>query len=240
MNRYINTIKEQLNKQGQTIEQLLQAIWPNNIGRHARSCVGGSYVLSSVIRWFYITNVGVSSMTGTQKVWDETSSQWITHNITDADIYPQPGTQISDYSAGSYYPCVFVGGRWFAILGGSSGGQSVQYALITQTLEYNDPLKNCYIVERASLVDNVWTKDGNPITITRALGYEGYDSYAQDLRNWQPWYPVNSLVKIISHYDETEADMLYYLDMPMFYTGPETQASLRWNEELGIVQAVWA
>jgi len=122
----------------------------------------------------------------------------------------------------------------------AGGGLATVWAIVTEIPEYNDPTKDRYVVQKASVVTGTWTGDGTDITIERALGYEGYDANAEDIRNWAPWYLVGSLVEIVSRWDEGEAAAQWYIDMPMMYGGEESVSSFRHSEEDGIVQAVWA
>ncbi len=122
---------------------------------------------------------------------------------------------------------------------GTGGGGAVQYAVVTQAPEYNDPAKAKYVVQKASVVGGVWTGDGTDLTITRALGYEGYPTAAQDIRNWLPWYLVGAVVRIVERWDEAAAANAWYLDMPQIYGGAEDASSLRQSEITGHPEAVW-
>ena len=78
--------------------------------------------ISTIIRWFNLTDVSANPMTGTMQRWasEAGTPSWIDHNIIDADIYPHPGNDNSSYSKG-LYPCVYVGNQWF-VVSGSGGG----------------------------------------------------------------------------------------------------------------------
>lgn len=122
---------------------------------------------------------------------------------------------------------------------GHPGGGAIIWAIITQMPEYNDATKAKYIIQKANFNGTAWVGDETDIEITRALGYEGHGSDALDIRNWFPWYPVDSLVKIISKIDQTTGLAMWYIDMPMMYGGPEDESSLRFDETKLIPQAVW-
>lgn len=121
--------------------------------------------------------------------------------------------------------------------GGGGGPVVVTWAEITGVPQYNSAV-DYYTVEKVNLINGVWTKDTIPITIDRALGYEGYVD-ATDIRNWVPWWPVGSLVQIIERWDEAAAANKWFLNMQMFYAGPESEASIRHSAIAGHVEAVW-
>ncbi len=74
----------------------------------------------------------------------------------------------------------------------------------------------------------------------RVLGYEGYPNPAGlDIRNYIPWYKVNSIVRIVQQWDVAAGALKWFLDMPLIFAGAETDASLRWNPTDGLAQAVW-
>jgi len=129
-----------------------------------------------------------------------------------------------------------------SLIDASGGGSNLAtiWAIVTEIPKYNDTTKDRYVVQKASVVTGTWTGDGTDIIIERALGYEGYDTNAEDIRNWAPWYLVGSLVEIVSRWDEGEVATQWYIDMPMMYGGQETISSFRYSEEDGIIQAVWA
>jgi hypothetical protein len=125
--------------------------------------------------------------------------------------------------------------------GGSAGGTT--WYIVTENPVYNDPVRDRYVVQKA-IEDSAgeWEGDGTDVVIERALGYEGYDVDAEDIRNWTPWYLEGAIVKVASHLDDDNSASLgkeFFLDMPMLYTGPETEASLRTHETEGWAQAVW-
>ena len=119
-------------------------------------------------------------------------------------------------------------------------GDSTQWAIVITAPIYDNPAGDKYVVKKASVVTGSWVAEGDPIDIERVLGYEGYDSDAEDIRNWAPWYLAGSIVKIVERWDEAEVSDLWYLDMPMEYGGAEEDASIRFSEDDGITQAVWA
>ncbi|HOM61931.1 MAG TPA: hypothetical protein PLP49_10930 [Anaerohalosphaeraceae bacterium] len=121
----------------------------------------------------------------------------------------------------------------------ATGGEiSYCYAVITQVPEYNTS-KNYYLVQRITLVEEEWIPDGEDLEIDRALGYEGCDTAARDIRNWIPWYAEDSIVKIVQRWDEIDGELKWFLDMPLIYAGAETTASLRHSPITGHVEAVW-
>ena len=123
-------------------------------------------------------------------------------------------------------------------IGGS--GDATQWAIVTTMPEYEESTGDRYTVQKASVDESGnWVGDGTDITIERAIGYEGYDSEAIDIRNWVPWFKVGAIVRIVSRWDEAEADTIWYLDEPLIYTGGETTSGLRYSEELGHPVPVW-
>jgi hypothetical protein len=127
--------------------------------------------------------------------------------------------------------------------GGSGGGVAdFQWAIVLQIPEYNEITKNKYVVQKAvesSTTVNGWEGDGNDIEIDRALGFEGYPEDAKDIRNWNPWYEIGSIVKIVQRFDNETSEEKWFLDMPLMYTGPETTASLRHDVTNNHIEAVW-
>lgn len=132
--------------------------------------------------------------------------------------------------------------------GGGSGGP--QYAIVTEVPEYNDPVKNKFVVQKASKnADDEWAGDGTDIDIERALGFEGHVTHegndnAKDIRNWHPWPSVGTVVQIIQKWDaeqETPANRWYMTGekAPSDYGGSESVASLRVDDETLLTQAVW-
>ena len=126
-------------------------------------------------------------------------------------------------------------------------GETTLWAVIKQGLVYNEAGGDTYTLNLITF-DNPSTggyTEGSEITIDRALGYEGYynsgaDTNDLDLRNYVPWYSVGSIVKVLERYDLLAEEEIYFIDLPIAYTGEETIASLRWDSDTGIVQAVWA
>lgn len=135
---------------------------------------------------------------------------------------------------------------------GGKGG--VIWAIVTQVPEYNDPDKAKFIVQKAVIatVENneVWQGSGTDIEITRAIGFEGYDTAGEDIRNWSPWPAVDSIVKIIARdiiVTDTELEpplevreSAWFLDYPIMFGGDETDSSFRADPDTGAAQAVWA
>jgi len=105
----------------------------------------------------------------------------------------------------------------------------------------SERLKDYYLVKRATVSNGQWIPDGSDeITVKRALGYEGYsDDEAKDIRNWVPWWPVNSIVRIIERWDDVDNQMRWFIAEPMIYTGKPETATLRHHPTDGIVQCVW-
>ena len=119
-------------------------------------------------------------------------------------------------------------------------GDTTQYAIVITAPEYDNPVRDNYVVQKASVIADVWTGDGDDITIERALGYEGYAVAAEDIRNWAPWYLTDSIVKIVFRFDEQAGVDKWFVDMPMMFHGSESQSSIRFSEAGGFTQAVWA
>ncbi len=120
------------------------------------------------------------------------------------------------------------------------GAASLQWAIVTEIPEYDSATADHYTVQKASVnTSGAWVGDGTNITIDRALGYEGYDANATDIRNWLPWFKVGSIVRIVSRWDAAEADTIWYLDEPLKYVGGESTSSFRHNSETGHIVAVW-
>gem|GEM_PF-2241186 len=170
-------------------------------------------------------------------------------NVTDgnhsfADITNNDVTKLTSAETGPatiLWKEAGTGTKWAVIrFGGSGGGSSVQLAIVTQEPEYNNALKDRYIVQKCSLVGGVYTGDTIDIAIDRVLGYEGYPNPAGlDIRNYIPWYKVNSIVRIVQQWDVAAGALKWFLDMPLIFAGAETDASLRWNPTDGLAQAVW-
>ena len=134
------------------------------------------------------------------------------------------------------------------------GSRAVQYAVVTQVPAYNDPLKNKFVVQKASVdtdnqseTYNKWVGDGVDIAIERALGFEGHVKHegsldAMDIRNWYPWPPVGSVVPIIEKWDYEQAvpALRWYMDIDMVYGGKESDSSIRVDDETVISLAMSA
>lgn len=181
----------------------------------------------------------------------------VTINVTDeshvyADITDGDESKLTSADSG---PCVILwkesgtGSKYAIIRFGSSGGSSeaeIQYAIVTQTPEYNEPTKAKFIVQRASVNESgEWEGDEDDIDIDRALGFEGFvehegNSNAKDIRNWHPWPAAGSIVPIIQKWDADIDDYRLYMDIDMAYGGVETVSSLRVDDETLLTQAVWA
>lgn len=134
------------------------------------------------------------------------------------------------------------------------GGVSVQWAIVTQVPEYNEPTKAKFIVQKAAVdtdseseTYNEWVGDETDIDIERALGFEGCiahegDNTAKDIRNWHPWPPVGAIVPIIQKWDYEQATpaLRWYMDIDLIYGGGDAEASIRVDDETLLPQAVWA
>jgi len=119
-------------------------------------------------------------------------------------------------------------------------GDTTQWAIVITPPEYDNPVRNNWVVQKASVnTSDEWEGDGDDITIERVLGYEGFDSNAEDVRNWTNWPLTDGICKIVNRFDEAEGDNIWYMDMPMMYTGPPDEASLRFSQKDGYTQAVW-
>lgn len=187
-------------------------------------------------------------------------------NVTDEmHEYADIADGITGYLASAESgPCVILwkesgtGQKWAVVrFGSSAGGGSAaetQYAIVTQTPEYNEPTKAKFIVQKASIdtdseseTYNQWIGDGTDIDIERALGFEGNiahegDNTAKDIRNWHTWPAVGSIVPIIQKWDYEQATpaLRWYIDIDMDYGGDETVSSIRMDDATLIKQAVWA
>ena len=166
-------------------------------------------------------------------------NNWVVYQ-QNVNVYPQPDLTASDYEINSYYPCVWTKYRWTLLKLSGGGTASFAWALIAQQPEY-DTSKDYYLVKRATVSNGQWIPDGSDeITVKRALGYEGYsDDEAKDIRNWVPWWPVNSIVRIIERWDGVDNQMRWFIAEPMIYTGKPETATLRHHPTDGIVQCVW-
>lgn len=171
-------------------------------------------------------------------------------NVTDAnhcfaDITNNDVTKLTSAASGPatiLWKEVGTGTKWAVIRfgGSSSGGSSVQLAIVKQEPKYNTSGRDCYKVQKCSLVGGVYTGDTVDITIDRVLGYEGYESPAGiDIRNYVPWYKLNSIVRIVQQWDVTAGALKWFLDMPMIYCGSETVRTLAWSEDDNVAHAVW-
>ena len=139
--------------------------------------------------------------------------------------------------------------------GGGGGGTSTattQWAEITQIPEYDDANKAKYIVEKVSLnASNEWVKDGSPLDITYAIGYEGNldgsTDDAADIRNWFPWYGVGAIVRIIQRIDSEQNPSVpveeWWIAETMIFGGKETESAIRVQESANpesiIPKPVW-
>lgn len=120
-----------------------------------------------------------------------------------------------------------------------SATSSFQWARIKAVPVY-DSSSDGYTVRKLILVGQDWQEDTEDLTVKRALGYEGYsDDEAKDIRNWVPWWPVNSIVRIIERWDDVDNQMRWFIAEPMIYTGKPETATLRHHPTDGIVQCVW-
>jgi hypothetical protein len=130
----------------------------------------------------------------------------------------------------------------------TSSGATYKWVIVTEMPEYDEPTKDRYIVQSLS-ADSAGNFEGNgtDIEIDRMLGYEGYDTHAEDIRRWAPWYEVGAIIKIVKRLDPNKqvssgvfGEKVWFLDMPTFYCGHESKASIRWDEVTGKIQCVWA
>jgi len=127
------------------------------------------------------------------------------------------------------------------ILSMSEGGTAgFVWAEITGLPKYNSST-DYFTVEKVNWSAGQWVKDGSPIQIDRAIGYEGYGTNdAKDIRNWIPWPPIGSIVQIVEKEDEEAEGKKWFIASPsMIYTGPESQTSIRHNESNGCAEVVW-
>jgi hypothetical protein len=228
-------IQENKNPQVNYNEIMKRMVW-----RKGSSGVG--------VRVFLISETNPSGSDGymlaDNKVWVSSLSDWKDGGLgKNVHIWPHPSFSQSDYNSSDYVYCLFVGGRWWAFSPGGGGETKRQYAMVFLPPKYDTPSRAKYVVQKVSVISNEWSPDGKDIEIERALGYEGYGVGAKDIRNWVPWYPIGSIVEIVSVWDDQRGDSpakeYWYLNMPMFYAGPEDEASLRYKEENKTVQAVW-
>lgn len=167
--------------------------------------------------------------------------------------YADVGSSSSYLVSAESGPCSILwkeagtGTKWAVVrFGGSGGGSgtSTQWAIVTQAPEYNDPTKNKYVVQKASVnAYGEWEGDSSNINITRAIGYEGYldgvDDDCEDIRNWSPWYMVGAVVRIVERWDEAAGDSMWYIDETMAYGGSETESSVRADGDTGRIRSVW-
>lgn len=123
----------------------------------------------------------------------------------------------------------------------AAAGDTTQWAIVITAPIYNNPSGDKYVVQKAAVnVSDEWEGDGDDIDIERALTYESNDVYAEDIRNWSPFYLADSIIKIVSRWDEAADDFIWFIDMTMLYGGRESKASIRFNTDDNITQAVWA
>jgi hypothetical protein len=100
--------------------------------------------ISTVVRWFNLTDVSASPMTGDMQRWKSEADEpdWGNHNIEDADIYPHPESTYAQYQTG-LCACVYVGNRWFAI---ERPNASVRWAFCSAAAGTGSTL-SCYLDE---------------------------------------------------------------------------------------------
>ena len=126
------------------------------------------------------------------------------------------------------------------ILSMSEGGTAGFVWARIKAVPVYDSSSDGYTVRKLILVGQDWQEDTEDLTVKRALGYEGYsDDEAKDIRNWVPWWPVDSIVRIIERWDDVDNVMRWFIAEPMIYTGKPETATLRHHPTDGIVQCVW-
>lgn len=108
---------------------------------------------------------------------------------------------------------------------GGGGGEQVQFAEITVALNHDSESAAVdeYTLRR---IDDSGTKYGDNITIDRAMGYEGYGSDGEDIRNFFPWFGVEAIVPIVQHFDDVEGDAKWFFYIPMTFIGKPSDRSL--------------
>jgi len=112
--------------------------------------------------------------------------------------------------------------------GGDSGGGIVVYtAEVVETLVYGESAGiDAYTVQK---IDSLGEKDGTDIIIDRAMGYEGYGTDGEDIRNYIPWFGVGTRVPIIQHFDNNETSAgasKWFFYLPMTFVGKPADRSL--------------
>jgi len=170
-------------------------------------------------------------------IWNSGVEDWIVGSLGEGiPSNPFPNASSEDYEVGGYYYVLFIGGEWWLLPKGSG----YQWAAVSQIPSY-DSSYDYYLVKKLILVNNEWQWDlSDEIEINRAIGYEGYsDVEARDIRNWVPWWPVDSIVRIIERWDDVDNQMRWFIAEPMIYAGKPENATLRHHPTDGIVQCVW-
>ncbi len=113
--------------------------------------------------------------------------------------------------------------------GGDSGSSFiVKIAEVTIALTHGTDSADIdeYTVQR---INSAGVKDGNDITIDRAMGYEGYGTDGEDIRNFIPWFGVGARIPIVQHFDENESSAgtaKWFFYLPMTFVGKPADRSL--------------
>jgi len=114
----------------------------------------------------------------------------------------------------------------YRVGGGSGGAVSIAEVIISPNHESDSAAIDDYTVQK---INSSGVKDGTDITIDRAMGYEGYGTDGEDIRNFIPWFGVGARVPIIQHFDEDEASagaLKWFFYLPMTFIGKSADRSL--------------
>jgi len=112
---------------------------------------------------------------------------------------------------------------------GGGDGAPVSIAEVTEAITHGSSSSSVseYTIQK---IDSTGTKDGTNILIDRAMGYEGYGTDGEDIRNFIPWFGIGARVPIIQHYDIGGASgaggLKWFFYIPQTFIGKPTDRSL--------------
>ena len=107
-------------------------------------------------------------------------------------------------------------------------GDTIYVGEVTSAINHEDDSAaiDAYTVQK---INSSGVKDGTDITIDRAMGYEGYGSDGEDIRNFIPWFGVGARVPILEHFDDNESsagEAKWFFFAPMTFIGKPADRSL--------------
>jgi len=76
------------------------------------------------------------------------------------------------------------------------------------------------------LIDSSGAEAGGSFTIDRALGYKGFGSDGEDIRNYVPWFGGNAIIPVVQHYDVDAAAAKWFIDLALTFVGKPADKSI--------------